>query len=157
LGGELGPRLDDAHGAQARAQAAEPGRCQQRGDRHRPEGGVAVPPGAIGEALGHAAGEEMQEGRAPGAERREIVAREDAEHLEQHAARPGWWKGDDAVSVERSREGPTPGRTVAGEVGPGEDTAARANGAGDRRGRRSPREGAGATTAEALEGGCEVG
>src|SRR5437016_2114150 len=57
---------------------------QQGVERHEREGGIAVPPSAIREALRHRAGGEMLERRA--VECLEVVAAEDAEHLKQHAA-----------------------------------------------------------------------
>ena len=65
--------------------------------------GIAVPARAIGEALRHRAGEEVEGRRRAGAEGGEVVAREDAEHLEHDAAGARRREGDDPAAAEAGR------------------------------------------------------
>src|SRR5439155_1302204 len=130
---------------------------EQRGHGHARERRIAVPARAIREALRHDAGQEMERrGRAP-AEGGEVVAREEPEHLEQHAARAGRREGHDPPAAERAREGPAPARPVAGEVGFAQHPAARPHRGGDRRRARTAIEGVRPVRGDRLEGAREIG
>ena len=114
---------------------------QQRVHRHADEARIAVVALAVGEAELHRLGHEVHVGGRVVAERAEVVAREQRQHLEQHrplAPRPAREHLD---AVEASRDRRLDLGAIRREVVGGQPAAVLAVVAGDRRGEIAPVEG----------------
>ena len=157
IGRERRSRRGDPDRRDQRAKRGEPGRGEERGDGHGGEVGVAVPAGSVREALGHRLGQQVQHGRGPGAERGEVVVREETRDLEHDTAGARGRKGDRPMASEPADERTPPAWTIAGEVVLAEHAAPAADRGDDRGGARPPVEGGGSARRHPLEGGGEIG